>query len=219
MKVLIIEDNVSLARNLQTFLKIKDIDSEISYDWKDWVYKGSINYYDAIILDINLPLMNGFEVCAHLRKNEKNVPIIMLTSKWTNEDIVTGLDTGADDYLVKPFDYNILIARLHAITRRNLKNKSSIIKIKNFVIDIEKVTVHKEKEEIKLSSLEFNLLKFLAQNKWKVLNRQEIYEKVWWEFDAFMFSKNVDVYIWYLRKKLWKDIIETKKGVWYVIPE
>lgn len=219
MKVLIIEDNIPLAKNLQTFLKIKWIDSDISFDWKDWLYKASIKYFDAIILDINLPLINWYDVCKKLRNKEKAVPIIMLTSKWTNDDIITGLDVWADDYLVKPFDYNILIARLNAITRRNLNNKSPILKVKNLVIDTEKITVKLANSNIKLSSLEFNLLKLLVQNKWKVLNRQEIYEKVWGEFDAFMFSKNVDVYIGYLRKKLWKDFIETKKGIWYVIQE
>lgn len=219
MKILIIEDNTALAKNLQTFLKIKWIDSDISLDWKDWLYKAATKYFDAIILDINLPVMNGHDVCKALRDKGKAVPIIMLTSKWTNDDVVTGLDVWADDYLVKPFDYNILIARLNAITRRNLNNKSPILKVKDVTIDIEKVTVKKWSTNVKLSSLEFNLLKLLVQNKWKVLNRQEIYEKVWGEFDAFMFSKNVDVYVWYLRKKLWKELIETKKGLWYVIPE
>ena len=124
------------------------------------------------------------------------------------------MEAGADDYLVKPFDYDILIARIEALTRRNLKNKGTqSLSIGAYSINLEtlKVTDRKE-EEIHLSTLEFSLLKYFAQNKNRVLSRQELYEKVWGEFDGdFMFSKTVDVYIGYLRKKLGTDIIETKK--------
>jgi DNA-binding response OmpR family regulator len=104
------------------------------------------------------------------------------------------------------------------LTRRNLKNKSTTqIHIRGINIDLEKKVVTWAEGEIKLSHLEFDLLRYFAQNKWKVLSRQEIYEKVWWEYDEFSMGKTVDVYIWYLRKKLWKELIETKKWFWYVI--
>lgn len=218
MKVLIVEDTQDLAAGLARFLATKDIHADISFDGKDGLYKASTKYYDAIILDINLPEKDGLQVCRELREKEKDVPIIMLTSRSSKQDIVTGLESGADDYLVKPFDYDILVARLEALTRRNLKNKSTaILKLAGYTIDIEKAEVSKGKDTIHLSHLEFDLLKYFAQNKGKIIDRKELYEKVWGEFEGdFMFSKTVDVYIWYLRKKLWKEIIETKKWFWYV---
>ncbi len=143
----------------------------------------------------------------------------MLTSRWTKSDIIEWLNVWSDDYLVKPFDYNELLARLKSLTRRNLKNKSNtFIKYNDFEIDLVKKEVKKLNEKIKLSSLEYDLFLYLSQNRWKVISRKELYEKVWWEFDwDFMFSKTVDVYIWYLRKKLWKDTIETKVWFWYLI--
>lgn len=219
MKVLIIEDNEILSRNLVRFLALKNIQSEVSFDWKDWLYKASTIFYDVIVLDINLPLMDWMEVCKNLREKWKEVPIIMLTSRSSKTDIIEWLNYWADDYLSKPFDYDELVARINTLTRRNLKNKSNTkIFILDFIIDLEEIQVYKWNEKISLSNLEFNLFKYLAQNQWKVVSRQELYEHVWWEFDwDLMFSKTVDVYIWYLRKKLWKDLIETKKWFWYII--
>lgn len=218
MKILVIEDNLSLSRNIIRYLSLKNIQAEASLEWKDGLYKASTKYYDAIVLDINLPEINWLEVCKELRKKEKDTPIIMLTSMWSKDDIVTWLESGADDYLIKPFDYEELLARIKSLTRRNLKNKSNLIHVWDFYIDLDKVEVKKWKKEIKLSHLEFDLFKYLAQNKWKAVTRQELYEKVWWEFSwDFMFSKTVDVYIWYLRKKLDRDLIETKKWVGYMI--
>ncbi len=218
VKILLIEDNEILSRNIVRFFALKDIFVEASLNWKDGYNKACLKYYDAIILDISLPEMDWVEICEKLREKWKNIPIIMLTSRWTKKDIILGLESGADDYLVKPFDYDELIARINSLTRRDLKNKSSKIKLWDFSIDLEKIEVLKNNKEIKLSNLEFKLFSYLAQNKTKVINRRELYEKVWWEFDwDFMFSKTVEVYIWYLRKKLDKNLIETVKWVWYVI--
>jgi DNA-binding response OmpR family regulator len=143
----------------------------------------------------------------------------MLTSRWMSEDIVLWLNSWADDYIIKPFEYSELLARINAIQRRKLANKSNtIIKFSNIELDLQQVEVRQKWKIVALSKLEYDLFKFLAQNKWVPLSRQEIYKNVWWEFDVdFMFSKTIDVYIWYLRKKLGKDLIETKKGFWFVI--
>ena len=219
MKVLVVEDNPSLSRNLVTFLWLKDISTQASMDGKDALYRASTEYFDAIVLDINLPEMDGIEVCKSLREKQKDTPIIMLTSRSSKSDVIEWLEAGADDYLTKPFDYDILVTRLRALTRRNLKNKSNtFIYIGDYTIDVEKVEVSRWDDIIKLSKLEYTLFKYLAQNNGRAVDRKELYEKVWGEFDwDFMFSKTVDVYIWYLRKKLDREIIETKKWIWYMI--
>lgn len=219
MRVLVIEDNEILSRNLVRYLISRDIFAEAALVWDDWLRKAISKYYDVIILDINLPWMNWLEICKQIREREKDVSIIMLTSRWTNEDIVEWLNIWADDYLVKPFEYNELLARMNAIIRRkNVNRSNTLIKIWDIEIDLQQVEVKKDWKIIPLSKLEYDLLKYLSQNRWVALSRQQIYEKVWWEFQVdFMFSKTIDVYVWYLRKKLWKDLIETKKWFWFLI--
>ncbi len=219
MKVLLIEDNLQISKNIIRFLSLNDIFCDASIDGKDGLYKAVSNYYDVIILDINLPLLNGLEVLKAIRERQKDNQIIMLTSNSQKEDIINGLNLWADDYMTKPFDFDELLARLQTLNRRNLKNKSNIIPFwKNYSLDIEKTQVKKWDEIIKFSHLEFHLLKYLLQNKQKTISRQELYEKVWWEFDGdIMFSKTVDVYIGYLRKKLTPEIIETIKWIGYKI--
>lgn len=197
----------------------EDIHAKPIWDWKLAFYDACINYYDVILLDINLPGMDGLEFCEQYRKKGKDTPIIMLTSRSTKGDIVTGLNQWADDYLTKPFDYDELLARLYTLTRRGMKQKStSSLVAWDYTIDLEKIEVSDGEKLIKLSNLEFNLLKYFAQNNGRVIDRQELYEKVWWEFDGdFMFSKTVDVYIGYLRKKLGRELIETKKGAGYIL--
>lgn len=219
MRVLVIEDNEILSRNLVRYFSARNIFAEAVLDWKEWLYKASTKFYDVIVLDLNLPSINWIDICKSLREKEKDVSIIMLTSKWTNEDIVAWLDTWADDYLVKPFEYSELLARINAIVRRKNMNKSNtMITIWDIEINLQQIEVKKDWEIISLSKLEYDLFKYLAQNKWIALSRNDIYEKVWWEYDwDFMFSKTIDVYIWYLRKKLGKDLIETKKWFWFLI--
>ena len=220
MKVLVVEDNEILSRNIVRYLSSREIFTEASLDWEDWLYKALTKHYDVIILDINLPRKDWIEVCKTIRDRGKEVSIIMLTSRWTNEDIVTGLDVWADDYLVKPFEYSELLARINAIYRRRMQNQSNtMICFSDIEINLKSHEVKQNGENISLSKLEFELLKFLAQNRTKALSREEIYEVVWWESgNDFVFSKTIDVYVGYLRKKLWKEVIETVKGFWFLIP-
>ena len=219
MRVLVIEDNEILSRNIVRYLSARDIFAELAMDGKVGLQKASQTYYDVVLLDINLPEMNGIEVCKQLRAKWKDTNIIMLTSNGTNEDIVTWLESGADDYLVKPFQYNELIARMNTVQRRKMQNHSAtIITVNDIELDMQQVEVRKAGEVVKLSKLEYDLFKYLLQNKWKAVSREEIYNNVWWEFQTdFMFSKTVDVYIGYLRKKFWKELIETKKAYWFII--
>jgi len=218
MKVLVIEDNQILSRNLVRYLSMKDIFTDLALDWEEWLKKVLTKYYDLIILDINLPWINWIEICKKIREKWKDVYIIMLTSMWTDENIINWLESWADDYLVKPFEYSVLLARIKAILRRNKIDKNNILKTKDIELDLNTLEVRKNWDIVKLSKLEYDLLKYLLENRTKALSRREIYEKVWWEFDCdFMFSKTIDVYIWYLRKKLWKDLIETKQAYWFLI--
>ncbi|MEF2175337.1 MAG: response regulator transcription factor [Candidatus Absconditabacteria bacterium] len=217
MKVLIIEDNKPLANNIAEFLEFHGMVVSVENNGIDG-YNTTINhYYDVIVLDIMLPGMDGMEICKKLRILENPVPVLMLTSMSSKQDIVKGLDCGADDYLSKPFDNDELLARIKALYRRTFTNKNSIIYIGDIEIDLNKRTVFKGKKEIKMSSLEFNLLSYLAQNRGEPVDRRQLLEKVWGEFDAYMFSRTVDVYIGYLRKKLGKKLIQTQKGFGYVI--
>ncbi len=217
MKILIIEDNSILSKNIWKFLDIKWFKSDISSSAELALEKMKKERYLLIILDINLPWMDWLDFLSQIRKNDDNVPILILTSRSSNEDVVKWLNLWADDYISKPFDYDIFLARINAVLRKNSMNKSELIEIGNIKVDLTKKKVFAGSNEIVLSSLEFELLKFLLRNKWKILTRLEIYENVWWEFDNYMFSRVVDIYIWYLRKKLWKGIIETKIWIWYFI--
>lgn len=219
MKVLLIEDNQQISTNIIRYLALKDITCESSLDWSEWLSKALNNYYDVIILDLNLPNISWLEILKTIREKEKNTPIVILTSNSSKQDTIEWLNLWADDYMTKPFDFEELLARLNTLNRRNLVNKSNIIKFwKNYFIDFEKIELKKWKEIINLSNLEFNLLKYLVQNIDKAISRKELFEKVWWEFDwDIMFSKTLDVYIWYLRKKLDSEIITTVKWVWYKI--
>lgn len=219
MKILVIEDNEILSRNIVRYFSIKNIHSEASLDWEDWLNKALTKHYDVIILDINLPKIDWIEICRIIREKAIDVSIIMLTSRWTNDDIVTGLNMWADDYLVKPFEYSELMARINAIYRRRMQNQSNTtINFLDVEINLKNHEVRQNWQIVYLSKLEFDLLKFLAQNKWKALSREEIYKFVWWEsWSDLTFGKTIDVYIWYLRKKLWKDSIVTIKWYWFII--
>lgn len=218
MRALIVEDHDILGRNLETFLWMKDIECHRELDGEKWLFIASTENFDVIILDINLPKISGIDICKQLREKGKTTPILMLTSRSAKNDIIDGLDIGADDYMTKPFDYDELYARVKSLTRRNLENKSTTqIKYRDFVIDLKNSTVNKNWEDVHLSNLEFELLKYFSQNVGKIIDKKELYENVWWEYDDFHNSKTVDVYIGYLRKKMGKDIVETKKGFWYIM--
>jgi len=219
MKVLLVEDNLILSRNITQMLIKDEIFTDVSIDWLDWLKKAMSKYYDIIILDVDLPWINGFEICKKIRASWKEVGIIMLTSMSGIDDIVDWLNWWADDYLTKPFEYKELFARIQVIKRRKMKNSSlTNFKIKDIEIDIETFEVVRGEEKIKLSKIEFELLKILSQNRWKTLTRKELFEFIWGESNSdFVFSRTLDVHIWNLRKKIWEDIIETKKWIWFTI--
>ena len=214
---LIVEDNKLLAKNIYQILSLNEFDSEIVESAEQAEENLKNKKYNLIILDINLPWKNGFEFLQELRKNGDNTPVLILTSKNTTDDIVTWLEYGADDYMSKPFDMSEFIARINSILRRQNWIKTDKIEMNGYEIYPNEEKIMKGNQEIWISSLEFKLLMYFIKNKWNILNREEIYEEVWWWFEDHMFSRSVDVYISNLRKKLWQDFIKTKKGSGYYL--
>jgi DNA-binding response OmpR family regulator len=217
MKVLIIEDNKILAENTLEYLKLKKIDWKIASSVelaKIFLWEEN---FDLILLDINLPWENWLEFCANLREKGDNIPVIFLTSRDSKKDIILWLDSGWDDYLVKPFDFEELLSRIKSVFRRKNNFVSENIILWDLEINPLKKEVFKNKKEIILSNTEYKLLEFFLKNRWKILDRATIYEEVWWEFEKYQLSRNTDIYINKLRKKLWKDFIKTKIWAWYYI--
>lgn len=217
MKILLVEDNAILAKNIKEYLKIKWMNVETELYWDRAYQKILDTYYDVVLLDINLPVKDGISILKDLRRLRNNTPIIMLTSRNTTNDVVAWFTSWADDYISKPFDMEELISRIEAMYRRTAVNKSNNLEVNWISIDLEKRLVKRWEEIIELSKLEFDLLKYFAQNRWIPVDRKTLFEKVWWDFDEHMFSRTVDVYISYLRKKLGSDFIETKKWFGYLV--
>lgn len=217
MKVLIVEDNRILAKNIREYLSLKSFQAEIAFDGIMGMEQMKNNHFDVIVLDINLPGKDGLTLCKELRESWDSTPVLFLTSRNTPKDVVAGLNIGADDYLGKPFDFEELIARILSLGRRNASNKTTNIQVGDIEIDTTKRLVTRNSEIIELSTKEFDLLNYLAQNRGAPIDRQVLLEHVWGEFDAYMFSRTVDVHISTLRKKLWDGIIETRKGFGYLV--
>jgi len=215
MRILIVEDNKILSNNIHDYLKLKDIESKQIFIWKNVNYELTLNNYDLVILDLWLPDVDWLEVCENIRNSSNSLPILMLTARSTIEDKLAGFDSWADDYLVKPFDYEELLMRIKALTKRNFKIKNSFIELWDIYVDLKEKEVKLKWEIIHLSKLETELLIYLIHNKGITISKEELLEKVWWEYDAFSMTRTVDVYIWYLRKKLWKDLIKTVRWEWY----
>ena len=220
MKVLIIEDNDILRNNVKKYLEIKWHVADGHETFEGASYKIMTNNYDIIILDLGLggEEWDGLDVCRDIREKWNTVPILMLTARTLTTQKIEWLECWADDYMTKPFDYEELLARLKTMVRRNHSLKWDVLKLENdIVIKVEEMKVEKDGINIHLSKLEFNLLLYLAQNKGRALTKEEITEKVWWEIDMFQESRTLDIYIGYLRKKLGKEVVDTVRGVWYIM--
>lgn len=221
-KVLIIEDEQNLARFIELELKHEQYDVDITYDGLSGLNKALQQYYDIILLDLMLPEMDGLEVCQRIR-TQKDTPIIMITAKGEIYNKVVGLDNGADDYIVKPFEIEELLARMRALVRRygeESHSNTDIINIDGLIIDKHAFSVSFESQNIELTKTEFDLLLVLAENKNHVLQREQILDHVW-GYESAVETNVVDVYIRYLRNKLKpigkQKLIETVRGVGYVI--
>jgi DNA-binding response OmpR family regulator len=220
MKVLVIEDERDLADIIKQGLEENAFSVEVCNDGEEGLFMAENYPYDAIVLDIMLPTMDGFTVLDKLRAKKVRVPVLVLTARGGMGDKVRGLNKGADDYVVKPFEFPELIARLKAIIRRHKGEASPIISIDDLTIDINSRTVRRGDQEIKLSSREYKILVYLALNRDRVLSRDQIAEYMY-DPDHDHDSNIVDVYINFLRKKIDKDygskLIQTVRGEGYTI--
>ena len=218
MHILLIEDHEKLAANIKTFLELEHHAVTVANDGKDGFEKAMTQEIDLLILDINLPGMDGYMICALLRQSKKNMPILMLTARTKQQEIVHGLNIGADDYLVKPFDLDELGARVRALLRRKSADRSPVLVAGEITMDTNTREVLVKKKKVSLSPKEFALLEFLLRNKGVAQDRPRIIEHVWGGRDELMFSQTVDVHIAYLRRKIGKSAIETVPGKGYLIP-
>lgn len=217
MHILVVEDQEKLAANIQKFLELEQYVVTVAHDGREGLEKAMLQEVDVLILDINLPGMDGYSICAELRRQKKNMPILMLTARAKQQEIVHGLNIGADDYLPKPFDLDELLARVRALLRRN-GERTPRLGTGDIVLDTNTQEVWKGKKKITLSPKEYALLHFLLQNKGVAQDRPRIIEHVWGGRDELLFSQTVDVHVAYIRRKLGKNVIHTVAGKGYLIP-
>lgn len=222
MRILIVDDEENLVNALYKALKEEGYSVDIAQDGLEGLEYAKMNVYDVIILDIMLPGMDGIKILENLRNEGINTPVLMLTAKDATEDKVKGLDTGADDYMTKPFESCELMARIRALLRREAPTKSPILKVADLELNTLTRQVKRGDKEITLTSKEFALLEYMMRNAGRVLTRTQIADHIWdYEFDGF--SNIIDVYIRYLRKKIDDDfenkLIHTIRGSGYCLKE
>ncbi len=218
MRILVVEDNRRLATALKSCLEDETYAVDLAYDGQEGIDFAQVTPYDAIVLDVMLPVRNGFEVCRDLRRQRLNIPIIMLTARDAVEDRVHGLDSGADDYVVKPFALAELTARLRALLRRQSSQRGGSIEIGDLRVDPATHEVSRAGRSIELSAREYALLEYLARHPGQIITR-EMAESHIWSYDYVGASNVVDVYVRRLRRKIddpfLTKLIVTVRGVGY----
>ncbi|WP_431945190.1 response regulator transcription factor [Actinacidiphila sp. bgisy167] len=216
MRLLIVEDERSLAASLAKGLTAEGFAVDVVHDGAEALHQATQQSYDLILLDIMLPGMNGYRVCAALRAAGDDTPILMLTAKDGVYDEAEGLDTGADDYLTKPFAYVVLLARIRALLRRRPRGGSPVIAVGSLTVEPGRRRVTRDGEEVPLTAREFAVLEHLVRNAGEVVAKADIMEHVW-DF-AYSGDPNiVEVYVSALRRKLGASAIRTVRGAGYVL--
>jgi DNA-binding response OmpR family regulator len=218
MRLLLVEDEVRLAAYVKQGLEADGYAVDIAADGEEGLWLARNQTYDAIILDITLPKLNGFRVCAQLREEGNWTPVLMLTAKDGEFDIAEALDTGADDYLTKPFSFVVLAARLRALVRRGGDSRPAVLEVGDLVLDPASHRCRRGETEIDLTPKEFALLEYLMRHRGEAMSKLDILGAVWdWAFEGG--PNVVEVYVGYLRRKVDKPFdrrsIETVRGVGY----
>ena len=220
MRLLVIEDYRPLQQSLTKGLREAGFAVDTTGDGQEGLWYAMSNDYDVIILDLMLPRLDGLSILKQLRARGRQSHVLVLTAKDTLEDRVTGLDLGADDYLVKPFEFKELLARVRALLRRSYREKNPSIKLQDLQIDLTTQRVWRGREEIQLTPREYALLEYLAMRSGQTVSRTDIWEHVY-EFNSSASSNVVDVYIGYLRRKIERSgkppLIRTVRGRGYIL--
>ncbi len=217
MKVLIIEDEERIARGLAKGLRQENYVVDIASDGEEGYDLAGGGEYDLVILDLMLPKMDGITVCKKLRADKIKTPILMLTAKDQVRDKVVGLDSGADDYLAKPFAFEELLSRMRALVRRPINMIENILKFEDIEMDLTALIVKRSKKTIELSQKEFALLEYFLRNQKKVISKEQIISRIW-SFGAEVLPNTIEVNIKNLRRKLGlPELIHTRRGFGYLL--
>ncbi len=220
MRVLLVEDEPRIAGFIAKGLRERAYAVDVARDGEEALYYAGVNEYDLVILDVMLPIKNGYVVCRELRGSGFRSPILMLTARDAVDDRVAGLDSGADDYLTKPFDFKELLARLRALSRRSTEIRPEVIQVADLTLNPENHAISRAGRRINVTAKEYALLEFLMLNENRVVNREQIAQHVWDEnFDPF--SNIIDVYVRRLRTKIdagfAQPLIHTRRGEGYIL--
>jgi len=222
MRVLVVEDEVKLAGLIRRGLREEGVLADVAIKGEDALWMAESTGYDVVVLDVMLPGMDGFETCRRLRGDGVRTPILMLTARDAVEDRIAGLDTGADDYLTKPFDFGELLARLRALARRGPAERAAVLRVGDLELDPASRRVRRGDTDIELSTKEFQLLEVFMSNPGTVLSRFQLLEGAW-DTDYEHRSNVIDVYVRYLREKIDRpfgvETIETVRGAGYRLIE
>jgi DNA-binding response OmpR family regulator len=218
MRLLLIEDHRELAENIREFLALETYAVTVRHTGTAGLQEAMTEPFDLVILDINLPEMDGFTLCERLRESGNKTPILMLTARDASEDIVHGLNIGADDYLTKPFKLDELLARARSLVRRSKQESQPLLHVGDITVDTNALRVTRDDSVIDLTPKQYSLLEFLLRNRGKAQTRTAIIDHVWGRGDDLMFSQTVEVHVAHLRRKLGKDVIHTVMGTGYLIP-
>jgi heavy metal response regulator len=222
MRILVVEDEKKVANFIKRGLEEEQFAVDVAYDGEEGLYMGQTNPYDLILMDLMLPKMDGLAVIRELRTRNIMTPVLCLTAKDAVDDIVSGLDSGSDDYLTKPFAFAELLARVRALLRRGSQDRGAEIRFADLRLDPVEHKVWRNNKEIELTAKEYGLLEYFMRNPNQILTRTMIAEHVWdYTFDSF--TNIIDVYVNYLRKKVDRDyekkLIHTVRGVGYILKE
>jgi DNA-binding response OmpR family regulator len=225
MQILIVEDERKIADSLKKGLEELDYEVSTAYDGIMGEKMFKQQHFDLIILDINLPGINGLELCTRIRQINRSVPVLMLTTFGSIDDKIEGFNVGADDYMVKPFSFDELVVRIRALLRRTVNDNlpmGNILSMADLEMNLDAKVVTRAGKEIRLTATEFRLLEYLLRNKKRVVSRADIGEHVW-NIDFDTNTNTIDVYVNYLRKKIDKDaaikLIQTQIGFGYMMKE
>ncbi len=224
MRILVVEDEHKIANSIKQGLVQESYAVDVAYDGETGFDLASTEDFDLLILDIMLPGMDGIQVCNQLRQQGNHLPILMLTAKGQITDKVNGLDSGADDYLTKPFAFEELLARVRALLRRPKDQQSAVLQLADLELDTIKLSVSRGGKKINLSNKEYSLLEYLLRHSGQILTKDQIINHVW-SYDSDILPNNVEVYIGYLRQKIDKafpnsiDLIQTVRGFGYKISD